>query len=113
MEGTFGGLKFVRNQMGFYADPADFIQPQDSALTGDQPVAVWTWNQFSTPLLGPGRARGKAWEMSRYRDYRAQLAGRLIGDTIGAAAELLTQVFTAAHSAGQAGTIAATNTGAR
>jgi hypothetical protein len=45
--------------------------------------------------------------MSRYRDYRTQLAGRLIGDTIGAAADLLTQVFTAAHSAGQAGTTAA------
>ena len=113
MEGTFGGLRFVRNQMGFYADPADFIQPQDSALTGDRPVTGWTWNQLSAPLLGPGQAGGKAWERSRYRDYRAQLAGRLIVDTIRAAADLLTRVFAAAHSAGQAGTIAATNTGAR
>ena len=28
-EDTFGGLRFVRNQMGYTADPADFIQPLD------------------------------------------------------------------------------------
>ena len=26
-EGTFGGLRFVRNQMGYYVDQADFIKP--------------------------------------------------------------------------------------
>jgi hypothetical protein len=93
MEGTFSGLRFVRNQMGFHADPADFIQPQDGTGTPEQPVAAWTWNQVATPVLSPARAGGKGWEMSRYRDYRAQLAGRRIGDVIGTAAGFLTRVF--------------------
>jgi hypothetical protein len=27
VEGTLAGLRFVRNQMGYHADPAEFIQP--------------------------------------------------------------------------------------
>ena len=27
IEDTFGGLRFVRNRMGYVADPAEFIQP--------------------------------------------------------------------------------------
>lgn len=27
-EGTLGGLRFVRNQMGYHADPADFVRPR-------------------------------------------------------------------------------------
>ncbi|MGH3288240.1 MAG: hypothetical protein ACRDPD_26755 [Streptosporangiaceae bacterium] len=37
IEGTFTGLRFARNCMGYYADPADFIQPQQNALGGDAP----------------------------------------------------------------------------
>ena len=33
IEGTFGGLRFVRNQMGYYLDHADFIQPGRGAMT--------------------------------------------------------------------------------
>jgi hypothetical protein len=102
MEGTFGGLRFVRNQMGYHADPADFIAPQDGDGTGDAPVAAWTWNQVPAPALRPARELGKAWEMSRYRDYRSQLAGRRIGDSIGHAAGFLTHVFAAARPAGPA-----------
>jgi hypothetical protein len=34
-EGTFTGLRFVRNCMGHYLDPADFIQPRQDSLGGD------------------------------------------------------------------------------
>jgi hypothetical protein len=44
-EGTFTGLRFVRNCMGFYVDPADFIQPRRDSLGGDAPVPAWTWRQ--------------------------------------------------------------------
>jgi hypothetical protein len=111
MEGTFGGLRFVRNQMGFRADPADFIAPRVGDGTGDAPVAAWTWNQVPAPGLGPAGERGMAWEMSRYRDYRAQLAGRRIGDGIGQAAGFLTGVFAAAGPAVSAGTVRAPRTG--
>src|ERR1700677_3478930 len=109
-EGTFGGLRFVRNQMGFHADPADFIQPPDGHGTSDAPVAAWTWNQVPPPGLGPAQAGGKAWEMSRYRDYRTQLAGHRIGDGIGQAAGFLSQVFAAARPAGHARTARAPST---
>ena len=35
IEGTFAGLRFVRNQMGCHLDPADFIQPEEG-----QPVLI-------------------------------------------------------------------------
>src|SRR6201987_4587288 len=31
IEGTFGGLRFVRNWMGYHLDHSDFIQPQSGA----------------------------------------------------------------------------------
>jgi hypothetical protein len=34
IEGTFAGLRFVRNTIGYYADLADFIQPQPGAGAG-------------------------------------------------------------------------------
>src|SRR6202000_3081651 len=38
-ETTFGGLRFVRNRMGYYADHADFIQPRVAAESGsDAPI---------------------------------------------------------------------------
>ena len=40
IEGTFGGLRFVRNQMGYYVDHADFIQPGRGA------IAAWTWRSM-------------------------------------------------------------------
>src|ERR1700683_3002103 len=41
-ETTFGGLRFVRNRMGYYADHADFIQPQvDDKGDRDAPITEW------------------------------------------------------------------------
>jgi len=82
IEGTFGGLRFVRNWMGYHADHADFIQPQpDSGRPGADPVAAWTWRSLPRPVLASLPARGQEWEMRRYREYQAQLAGRPVGET--------------------------------
>jgi hypothetical protein len=87
IEGTFGGLRFVRNEMGYYLDHADFIQPGRGAA-----VAAWTWRSLPEPGLDALPARGQEWEMTRYREYQAQLARRPVGDTFRRAAVFLRQV---------------------
>ena len=74
IEGTFAGLRFVRNQMGYHLDPADFIQPEQSQPGADRGVTAWTWRPVPEPDLGSLPPRGQAWEMTRYRAYQAQLA---------------------------------------
>ena len=97
IEDTFAGLRFVRNQMGYKADHDDFIQPSDgsSGAAADR-VAAWTWKPFPQPSLTSMPPRGQDWEMTRYRAYQAQLAGRRIGDTFSRAAGFLRQ--TSQHS---------------
>jgi hypothetical protein len=81
IEGTFGGLRFVRNWMGYHLDHSDFIQPATSpGEAGVRPIAAWTWRPLAAPVLGALPARGQEWEMTRYRNYQAQLAGRPIGE---------------------------------
>jgi len=41
------------------------------------------------PVLAALPARGREWEMTRYRDYQAWLAGQPIGETFGRAAAFL------------------------
>ena len=80
IEGTFGGLRFVRNWMGYHLDHSDFIQPAISpGEAGIRPIAAWTWRSLAAPVLATLPARGQEWEMTRYRDYQAQLAARPIG----------------------------------
>jgi hypothetical protein len=93
-EGTFAGLRFVRNWMGYHADPADFVQPAGDD-DGDAPVAEWTWTALPAAALKDAPAGGKGWELGRYREYRSQLAGRRIGDTIGRAAAFLGRIHAA------------------
>lgn len=38
IEGTLTGLRFVRNCMGYYVDPADFIQPQQTPSAATPPL---------------------------------------------------------------------------
>jgi hypothetical protein len=83
IEGTFGGLRFVRNQMGYYLDHADFIQPGRGAL------ATWTWRSLPEPGLDSLPARGQEWELTRYREYQAWLANQPVGDTFRLAAAFL------------------------
>jgi hypothetical protein len=103
-EGTLAGLRFVRNQMGYRADPADFICPQPTpGGAGDAPVAAWTWNPVPAPVPGPvPPPRGRSWEISRHQQYRKHLAGHPVGQTIGQAAAFLTRLHAATGRAGEA-----------
>jgi hypothetical protein len=90
IEGTFAGLRFVRNQMGYHLDPAQLIQPEhDHPGPGHDGIAAWTWRPVPEPDLGSWPLRGQAWEMTRYRAYQAQLASRTIGESLGRAAAFL------------------------
>jgi hypothetical protein len=87
IEGTFGGLRFVRNWMGYHLDHSDFIQPQGGPGYG--PIAAWTWRSLPEPVLAALPERGQEWEMTRYREYQARLAATPIGETFGRAAGFL------------------------
>lgn len=90
VEGTFAGLRFARNQMGYHLEPADFIQPEEGQPgPGHGGVTSWRWRSLPEPDLGSLPQRGRAWELTRYRAYQAQLAGRTIGETFGRAAAFL------------------------
>jgi hypothetical protein len=91
-EGTFTGLRFVRNSLGSFIDPADFIQPQQDSLGGDAPVAAWTWREVPAPVSGMLPQRATTWETGRYIHYRAYLAGRPLGEAIDRATRFLTQL---------------------
>jgi hypothetical protein len=79
-EDTFAGLRFVRNWIGYDADPADFIQSVDGR-PGAGRIAAWTWQSVPEPALVSLTPRAREWEMTRYRAYQAQLAGQPIGET--------------------------------
>ncbi|MGH3176993.1 MAG: hypothetical protein ACRDPF_24390, partial [Streptosporangiaceae bacterium] len=81
-EDTFGGLRFVRNRMGYDADHADFVQPLDPGPGAAAPrLAAWTWRPISEPALPSLTERGREWELTRYRAYQAELAGHPVGET--------------------------------
>jgi hypothetical protein len=100
IEGTLSGLRFVRNRMGQYLDPADFIQPAESRPgPGGDGIMAWTWKSVPRPALAPLQPRGQAWEMTRYRAYQAQLAGHTVGETFERAAAFLLLAADAGHPA--------------
>ena len=76
-EGTFAGLRFVRNQMGYHADPADFVQPDGAGKA----VATWTWKPADCLGLDTLPPRSQEWEASRHQAYQERLAGHLVGET--------------------------------
>ena len=99
-ETTLGGLRFVRNRMGYYADHADFIQPRDGAQGGrDAPITEWTWRSLPAPAVATLPPRGQEWELGRYRAYQDLLAGHRIGETFGRTAEFHDLVVAAAQAA--------------
>jgi hypothetical protein len=89
IEGTFAGLRFVRNRMGYYVDQADFIEPGESRSGSDGCITTWTWRSLPEPVLASLPPRGQTWEMTRYRAYEAQLAGHTIGEIFGRAVAFL------------------------
>jgi hypothetical protein len=88
IEGTFGGLRFVRNQMGYHIDQADFIEP-GPASSGDGCIMAWSWRSVPEPALILLAPRGQAWEMERYQAYEAHLAGHTMATVFGRAAAFL------------------------
>ena len=50
IEGTFAGLRFARNQMGYHLDPADFIQPEEGRPgLGHDGVTSSRWRSLPEP----------------------------------------------------------------
>jgi hypothetical protein len=90
IEGTFAGLRFVRNQMGQDVDHVDFIHPEAShSGHRDGPITSWTWTSVPEPALASLPPYRRAWEMSRYQAYEAHLAGRTVGEVFGRAVPFL------------------------
>ncbi|HLX48163.1 MAG TPA: hypothetical protein VKS82_07515 [Streptosporangiaceae bacterium] len=85
VEGTLAGLRFVRNQLGHQVDLAELAAPGP----GSQRVGDWVWRPVPEPSLARVPRRARAWEMTRYRAYQAQLAGHPVGEIFGRAAEFL------------------------
>jgi hypothetical protein len=86
VERSLAGLRFIRSQLGTSADPGDFIQPPPGS--GARPAAAWTWNEVPPPHP----QRGKAREVSPYREYRLQLADRPVAEALERASGFLVQV---------------------
>jgi hypothetical protein len=92
-EATFGGLRYVRNRMGYHADHADFIQPRlDEAESGPAQITEWSWRSLTAPALEALPPRGQEWELNRYHAYQDRLAGRPVGGTFSLASAFLTLV---------------------
>ena len=91
-EGTFAGLRFVRNWLGYHADPADFIQPAQNEDGGQAPVTAWTWTFLAAPELGEMSPRNRQADAVRYRQYCKYLARKPIGETITCAVAFLNDI---------------------
>lgn len=96
IEDTFGGLRFVRNQMGRKTSPDNLIcRPTRPGVPAGR-VAEWTWNPTCEPERGAQPDLGQDWELTRHNSYQAQLAGRPIGSSFTRAAAFLQRAWTAA-----------------
>jgi hypothetical protein len=89
IEDTFGGLRYVRNRMGFEADPEDFIEQAADLGAGPVPIAAWNWRPVQEPDVSCLAPRSQDWELTRYRAYQAQLAKRPVGDAFRLASDFL------------------------
>jgi hypothetical protein len=102
IETTLGGLRFVRNRMGYYADHADFIQPRGDAPDGcEAPITEWTWRSLPAPPVATLPPRGQEWELSRYQAYQDLLSGHGIGETFGRTSAFLDLVARSVRAAGE------------
>jgi len=98
VERSFTGLRFIRSQLGYFADPGDFVEPVPGTS-----AAAWTWR----PLPPPPPQRGTARDAGPYREYRAQLAGRPLAAALTRAAGFLS-LIQAAAGGGHCGSPAST-----
>jgi hypothetical protein len=83
VEGMLSGLRFVRNQLGHKVELAEFVEPSAGVSPG------WRWRPVPQPRAAPFAQRSQVWEMRRYRDYAAHLAGEGVGDVFGRVAGFL------------------------
>jgi hypothetical protein len=95
VERSLAGLRFIRSQLSTCADPADFIQPPPGH--GARPATAWTWSAVPPPHP----QRGKARDVSPYREYRTQLAGRPVAEALTQASGFLAQVHATASRPGR------------
>jgi len=86
VEKSLAGLRFIRGQLGYSADPGDFIRPAPGA-----PASAWTWRSVPPPSPRRGTAR----DTSPYREYRTQLAGRPLTEALTLTAGFLSRIHTA------------------
>ncbi len=104
IEGTFAGLRYVRNRMGYYADHADFIESRlGDDNEHDAPITDWAWQSLPEPPVESLPPRGQEWEMSRYEAYQDHLADRTIGETFERAATFLILASRTVDGIGQLG----------
>jgi hypothetical protein len=94
-EGTFAGLRFVRNWLGYHADPADFIQPGQDKGEGEVPVSAWAWTFLPVPGLGAMSPGNRQADAVRYRQYCKYLARKPISETITCAVAFLNDITSA------------------
>lgn len=98
IEQTLGGLRYVRNQLGRSIDPAQLIRPAPGVV-GGAGAAGWIWRPLPEPALAGMTPSAREWELSRYRDYQARLAGRDVARTLARCAAFLEQAAAGASAA--------------
>jgi len=90
VEKTLAGLRFVRNRIGGQAYIGEFIEPSQAGPgAGEGRITGWRWRPVPEPTLASLPPRRKAWEMTRYQAYQAQLAGHTVGEVFALAAAFL------------------------
>jgi hypothetical protein len=91
IEGTLGGLPFVRNRIGLDVDLADVLETGAGRPGhGGGHIVAWTWKLVTAPESSSLSPRGRAWELARHRAYQKHLAGHPIRETFSQAAAFLT-----------------------
>ena len=98
IEGTLGGLRYVRNQMSEDLGRADLVHPeeQEQAASGSGSLVSWRWEAAPAPAPGQLSSRAQEWESERHRSYQEFLAGHPIGEAFESTAAFLRRA--AAHA---------------
>ncbi|MGH3274765.1 MAG: hypothetical protein ACRDNZ_10670 [Streptosporangiaceae bacterium] len=92
IEGTLGGLRFVRNRMRDEAGQPDIVgRPGDQPEPAGGPVTAWAWTPVPEPALAFLPPRGRSWEMTRYHAYQEYLAGHAVGESFERATAFLSR----------------------
>jgi hypothetical protein len=102
IEETLAGLRYVRNQLGCSADPAEFIRPAHGGDPRDCGAAGWQWRSLAEPELATMPPRTRTWETTRYRAYQARLADHDVARTFACCTGFLEEAASGAPAAATA-----------